>query len=100
MGFCRAEDSVYADPVRKIQEQLYEQLVVIREGFHQTVAAALSEVNSAASAAHAPTTTGVVSEEKPAVRNEEMEKLRSDNAKLNYRIGHLLRTIDELEAAK
>ena len=30
--------------MRKIQEQLYEQLITIREGFYQTLVTALSQV--------------------------------------------------------
>ena len=40
-----AEDAVYADPVRKIQEQLYSQLIAVREGMHQTITTAIAEVN-------------------------------------------------------
>ncbi len=29
-----AEESVYADPVRKVQETLYQSLIAIREGVH------------------------------------------------------------------
>ena len=45
--FANIEESVYADPVRKIQEQLYEQLIAIREGFHQTLVTAVAQVETA-----------------------------------------------------
>ena len=40
-----SKDSVYADPVRQIQEQLYQQLIAIREGFAQTLTTAISEAD-------------------------------------------------------
>ena len=46
-ALCAIEESVYADPVRKVQEQLYQQLIAIREGMHQTIQTALTEVAQA-----------------------------------------------------
>ena len=31
------EDQVYADPIRKLQEEIYGQLIALREGLHQTI---------------------------------------------------------------
>ena len=82
-------DSVYAVPVRQVQEQLYAQLIAIREGFYQTVQTAMKEVSSGG----AESTTAVVDN----ATSEEAVNLRSENKKLNYRITTLLRTIDEIE---
>ena len=104
MCFGRTEESVYADPIRKVQEQLYEQLLAIREGVHQTLVSAITEAETAAAStpaatqqtAEAPKATG---EADPKLA-EENEKLKAENKKLEYRIVHLLRTIDSLEAAQ
>ena len=52
------KDSVYADPIRKIQEDLYTQLLAIREGFANT----LTEACQAAST--------------PSTSNEDVDKLK------------------------
>ena len=88
---------MYADPIRKLQEQLYEQLIAIREGFHQTLTTAVAEVASAAPVASAPA-TAEDGEEPIVVKNAEVEQLKSQNKKLEYRIVHLLRAIEDLEA--
>lgn len=36
------EEQVYADPIKKIQEEMYQQLIVLREGLYQTLDAACS----------------------------------------------------------
>ena len=38
-----SNDSMYAEPVKKIQEQLYDSLLTIREGFHKTLEIACQE---------------------------------------------------------
>ena len=65
LTFFGAEETVYADPVRKIQEQLYDQLITIREGFYQTLVTALSQVEqTVVSKAPAETTAQDVEESK------------------------------------
>lgn len=43
--------------------------------------------------------TGPASASAAAAENPEVVALKADNKKLNYRVGHLLRTIDEMEAS-
>ena len=69
---------------------MYGQLIAIREGFHQALSTALTNDSAG----------GQVEESKTATTgNEEVEGLRAENKKLKYRITHLLRTIDEIEAS-
>ena len=84
---------MYADPVRKIQEQLYEQLIAVREGFAQTLSTAIAEAEKAPQ-------NGSAAAEGKGADSEEVIALRAENKKLNYRVVHLLRTIDEMEAAQ
>ena len=66
---------MFADPIRLVQEEFYAQLLALRDGFAQTLTLACDEAES-----------------KPQVcgdASEEVEKLRTDNKKLHYRIEHL-----------
>ena len=85
---------MYADPVRKIQEQLYEQLIAIREGFAQTLTTAIAEADKA------PQNGSAAVEEVKEADSQEVIALRAENKKLNYRVVQLLRTIDEIEDAQ
>ena len=71
------------DPVQDIQEQLLKSLITIRDGFNNTLLAATQEVENA---------KGKVNDQ------NEVDHLRAENKKLNYRVIHLLRTIEEIEA--
>ena len=83
---------MYADPVKKVQEELYQQLLVLREGLYQTMAIALEQPVSANG------TVGPAQGEGPA--SEEGKKLKEDNTKLKYRVKFLKNTIEEMEAGK
>ena len=72
---------MYADPVRKIQEQLYEQLIAIREGFAQTLTTAIAEADKVA-----PQNGSAAAEETKGADSEEVIALRAENKKLNYRV--------------
>ena len=85
---------MYADPVRKIQEQLYEQLIAIREGFAQTLTTAITEADKA------PQNGSAAVEEVKGADSQEVIALRAENKKLNYRVVLLLRSIDEIEDAQ
>ena len=74
---------MYADPVRKIQEQLYEQLIAVREGFATTLSSALTQVETAS-----------VPAEQSSASSDEVAKLRAENAKLKYRVKHLVKALD------
>lgn len=43
-----SKESVYADPIRKLQEQHYEQLVSLRNGYFNTVKEMLEMVENGA----------------------------------------------------
>ena len=58
------KDSVYADPIRKIQEDLYVQLLAIREGFANTLTEACQSAST------------------PSTSNEDVDKLKKENTKL------------------
>lgn len=87
-----SKNSVFVDPVRSTQEQLYAHLIAIREGMHKSLVEAIDTASSVTGSAAAGT-------EKSAI-DSEAESLRAENKKLQYRVTHLLRTIDELESAK
>jgi len=93
-----SEESVYADPVRKVQEELYHSLLAIREGLYQTVKTACEEVESKATGAVKQESKVIVVEDKgDSGKDIEITALKTENKKLNYRIKHLLTTIDEIE---
>ena len=69
-----SNDSVYADPVRQVQEQLYDQLIAIREGFYQTLTVAVKEVSSVKAGGSAEPAKGG-----DAGSSAEAKKLRSEN---------------------
>ena len=81
---------MHGDPVRKVQELVYQQLLSIRAGLANTVTAALKEAEGGS----APAGSG----DDAKVSSEEADKLRAENKKLEYRIGQLLRAIDEIES--
>ena len=83
-----SKDSVHADAVRKTMEAHYAQLLAIREGYYQTLCTSLKEVEGGGQAQAA------------SGEKSEADELRAENKKLNYRITHLLKTIDEKEAAQ
>jgi hypothetical protein len=75
-----AEESVYKDPVRKVQEEMYAQLLAVREGFALALKTACDDASC----------------EKPdKASQQEIEALRAENAKLKYRVTHLLRALDQ-----
>ena len=44
------EDQVYADPIKKIQEEMYQQLLVLREGIVQSLEASIATATGGAQA--------------------------------------------------
>ena len=90
-----SRESVYADPVSQVQQQVYSQLIAIREGFAQALAGAMVDTPSSAAGASAaqPSKSAAA-----AGDSEEVLNLRAENKKLKYRVAHLLRAIDEIEA--
>ena len=62
--------------MKKVQEQMLEQLYLIREQFVKDVESICNSGQDSAS-------------------SEEVKKLRDENKKLKYRITHLLRALDE-----
>jgi beta-lactamase class A len=90
---------VYSDPVKKIQEEMYQQLLVLREGILQSLEASLATATGGAQAAPVvqarPVAAGTSSEVQ-----EELAKLREENTKLKYRVGFLVKTLDEVERKK
>lgn len=85
-----SKESVFADPIRKIQEQLYTALLSVREGFHQTIVEAIDVSQSGSDKSPAATSE--------SEQDKEITQLRAENKKLNYRIVHLLRALDESDA--
>lgn len=88
-----SREQVYADPIRKIQEEHYKQLLSLRDGLHSTVKEALDIVEQGGSGSGA----GVQAPVGGQASNEVMAKLVEDNKKLNYRIVHLLRALEKDE---
>ena len=72
---------MYADPVRQVQEDIYKQLLAIREGMACTIDAACEELSNAA----------------PASDPAEVATLKQDKAKLEYRVKHLKAALEKAE---
>jgi hypothetical protein len=71
------QDQVYADPLRKLQEEMLGEMIKLRT----QVAKSIEEVckNGGGSGGGS---------------SDELEKVKSENKKLKYRITHLLRALD------
>ena len=92
--FTKSEETVYADPIRQIQEKLYTQLLAVREGFATTLTSAISEAENATPSTK-PAEETKVSAASNEADSEELTKLRAENKKLNYRVLHLKKALDE-----
>ena len=86
------EDQVYADPIKKLQEEFYQQLIVLREGLYQTL-----DISCASAAAGPAKYSQTASSGAPISKEgaDEVTKLRDENTKLQYRIGILVKSLDE-----
>jgi hypothetical protein len=88
------EDQVYADPIKKLQEEMYQQLIILREGLFLTLDASCSlATNGGAPIAPVAATAAVAQSDD--VSAAEIKKLKDENTKLNYRIKILCKTLDE-----
>lgn len=97
----RLEEQVYADPIKKLQEEMYQQLLVLREGLYHTVDLSCASASSSGPVASAPVSDAPMTAAQLAQSaNDETKILKDENAKLKYRIGILLNTIDEIEKKK
>ena len=93
------EDQVYADPIKKLQEETYQQLLVLREGLYQSIDLACSgSGGGVSSSSDAP--VSVAAAPVSTSTSEENKALREENAKLKYRVKFLVKTLDEVEASK
>ena len=81
-----SKESVYAAPIRKLQEEHYAQLLALRDGYYKTVKEVIDMAEQGGKADNAGSSGD---------GNEEMDKLAEENKKLNYRITHLLRVLEE-----
>ena len=80
---------------------MYQHLLVLREGLYHTVdlscaTSAATSGTPVASTSDAPMTAA----QQAQSANDETKILKDENAKLKYRIGFLLKTIDEIENKK
>ncbi len=76
--------------MRQVQEELYQRLLSIRQGLAKSLDSTCSEVESRAASPEAKAIA--------AAGSAEADELRAENKKLQYRIQHLLKTIEEIEA--
>lgn len=79
------------DPVRRTQEQLYAQLLSIRESMCKTLTSAVENAGNQQASGPAAANAGA---------NPEVAELKAENKKMEYRVTHLLRAIEDLEKAK
>lgn len=89
------EEQVYADPIKKLQEEFYQQLVILREGLAQTVEVACVTASGPVQPLPA---LQVSSAESCDATAAEMAKLKEENNKLKYRMKMLLKSLEEVEA--
>lgn len=80
---------------------MYQQLLALREGLYHTVDLSCASTTSGPSAPvvsnnDAPLTAAQLAQS----ANDETKILKDENTKLKYRIGILLKTIDEIENKK
>ena len=79
---------------------MYQHLLVLREGLYHTVdlscATSATSGTPVANTSDAPMTAA----QQAQSANDETKILKDENAKLKYRIGFLLKTIDEIENKK
>lgn len=74
-----SQDKVYADPIRKLQEEMLQSMLALREGLAKSIGEACKNGGGSG---------GDVSKEK-------YDKVCEENKKLKYRIKHLVRALDE-----
>eukprot|EP00347_Sterkiella_histriomuscorum_P021599 403333419 len=90
-------DQTYAEPLRQLQEEIYQQLLVLRENLAHTIDVAVQnqpQIEAQQLTAAAANNGGVASQD----TLEELKKVKEENVKLKYRINILGDTIDNLEA--
>ena len=92
-----SKNAVFFDPLRRCQEDLYSHLLSVREAMCSSLSSAVENAGNAAASAEMGPASSVVSSKETAAESEE---LRAENKKLNYRVTHLLRAIEEKEKAK
>ena len=80
------DNTVYADPVTKLQEEMLRDLLAIRKSIAAGIDSTLSSFG-----------TGGNNGGAAPVSQAEFEKLVSDNKKLSYRVKHLVRALDEID---
>ena len=91
-----SKNAVFFDPLRRCQEDLYSHLLSVREAMCSALSSTVENAGSAALSEMGPASSAGGSKETAA----EAEELRAENKKLNYRVTHLLRAIEEKEKAK
>jgi hypothetical protein len=79
--------------VRKLQEEMYQQLLVLRENLSSTIEAALESPASLTEELKPAQSSGTVT-----MDAEEHKKLVDENTRLKYRVKILLDTISILES--
>lgn len=94
------EDQVYSDPVKKIQEEMYQQLLVLREGILQSLEASIATATGGVPAQSAQPVAASPATASSTEVAAELAKLREENTKLKYRVGFLVKTLDEVEKKK
>lgn len=77
---------MYADPVKKLQEEMYQQLVILREGLYQTIDVACASTGSTAAPVVAAQPPVAAPATNGAINSDEVKKLKEENTKLNYRV--------------
>ena len=79
---------------------MYEQLIILREGIYQTIDLSIASASSGAPAIQTHSDAPLTAAQQAQSANDETKILKDENAKLKYRVGFLLKTIDEIENKK
>ena len=75
------EDQVYVDPIKKLQEEMLQEMIKLRANLAKSIESAIQSGGSGGASGQ-------------TVSKEEFEKVQAENKKLKYRVKHLLRALD------
>ena len=78
------ENQVYADPVKKLQEEMLAEMIQLRANLAKSIESAILSGGSGGAGGQ-------------TVSKEEFEKVQAENKKLKYRVKHLLRALGDQE---
>ena len=78
------DNQVYADPIKILQQEMLRDLLVIRKNIAEGIDKALSSVGSGGAGGN-------------TVSREDYDKVLAENKKMNYRVEHLKRALNEID---